>query len=47
MPANTGPAVGQRFPTFALPDQHGWTIDFDASRAGREAIVVFYRSADW
>lgn len=41
------PAVGARFPDFALPDQHGRLVSFDATRAGRAALVVAYRSADW
>lgn len=42
-----GPAVGSRFPDFALPDQHGDLVPFTATRAGRKALVVVYRSADW
>jgi peroxiredoxin len=43
----TGPEAGQPFPTFVLPDQHGRIVDFTTSRNGREAMVVFFRSADW
>jgi len=44
---STGPDVGDVFPEFALPDQHGNSIRFSEERAGREAIIVFIRSADW
>jgi peroxiredoxin len=42
-----GPALGVRFPDIRLPDQTGALVDLHASRAGRRALVVFYRSADW
>ncbi len=42
-----GPLVGERFPDLSLPDQHGRTVDLHAARAGRRALVVFYRSARW
>ena len=42
-----GPAVGERFPEVVLPDQHGRTVDLQAARAGRPALVLFYRSARW
>jgi peroxiredoxin len=42
-----GPAVGARFPDLRLPDQTGAIVDLHAARAGRRALVVFYRSADW
>ena len=43
----TGPAIGTPFPDFTLPDQHGTPVDFTAARAGRRAMVVVHRSADW
>ena len=43
----TGPAIGERFPDFMLPNQHGTRISLEAARAGRPAIVVFERSARW
>jgi hypothetical protein len=43
----TGPAIGERLPDFALPNQRGETVDFHADRAGRKAAVVFQRSAVW
>jgi peroxiredoxin len=42
-----GPAVGTRFPDVVLPDQTGRTVDLHVARAGRRALIVFYRSADW
>ena len=43
----TGPEVGEALPAFALTDQYGHTVDFEASRGGRRALVVFHRSARW
>ena len=43
----TGPAVGTRFPDLVLPDQRGSAVDLHAARAGRRALVLFYRSASW
>ena len=45
--AQVGPALGQRFPNFALPDATGTVVDLDVWRAGRKGLVVFYRSAGW
>ena len=45
--ATLGPAVGERFPDVRLPDQTGQIVDLHAARAGRRALVVFYRSARW
>ena len=42
-----GPAVGTRFPDIELLDQTGRLMDLDVERAGRRALVVFYRSARW
>lgn len=42
-----GPSIGERFPDLALPDQHGQSVDLHAERAGRRALVLFYRSARW
>jgi peroxiredoxin len=42
-----GPAVGTRFPDVLLPDQAGRSIELHQDRAGRRALVVFYRSARW
>lgn len=43
----TGPAVGSLFPDFTLPDQRGRPISLTAGRAGRPALMVVFRSADW
>jgi hypothetical protein len=45
--AAIGPAVGSNFPDFELPDAHGTPISLHAWRAGRRALVLFYRSASW
>jgi len=45
--SDRGPAVGTPFPDVRLPDQHGDVVDLHASRAGRRALVVLYRSAVW
>ncbi len=42
-----GPARGQRFPDITLPDQTGAPVRLQQARAGRRALVVFYRSARW
>ncbi len=42
-----GPAVGARFPDVQLPDQTGSLADLQEERKGRQALVVFYRSARW
>ena len=42
-----GPTEGQRFPDMRLPDQTGALVDLHAARAGRQALVVFHRSAEW
>lgn len=43
----TGPGVGDRLPDFTLPDQHGKAKNFGRERAGKQALVVFHRSARW
>jgi peroxiredoxin len=42
-----GPDVGQPFPDIRLPNQIGAVVDLHEARAGRAALVVFYRSARW
>lgn len=44
---SVGPKVGERFPDVVLPDQHGMSLNLNEHRAGRRALVVFHRSADW
>jgi len=43
----TGPAIGDRFPDFTLPDQHGKPIHFATARGSKRAMVVVHRSAAW
>jgi hypothetical protein len=45
--SSIGPAVGARFLDVVLPDQYGKTLHLHQARAGRRALVVFHRSADW
>ncbi|MGI9149657.1 MAG: hypothetical protein ACR2IK_24430 [Chloroflexota bacterium] len=42
-----GPQLRTHFPDIRLPDQSGRVVDVHAVRAGRRALVVFYRSARW
>jgi peroxiredoxin len=42
-----GPAVGDRFPDVRLANQNGEIVNLHQARAGRPALVVFFRSADW
>lgn len=43
----TGPALGEVFPDFTLPDQHGDPVTLSDARGGERALVLFYRSARW
>ena len=43
----TGPAVGERVPDFALPDQSGNVVRFSQVRGKDRALVLFHRSASW
>jgi hypothetical protein len=45
--STVGPNEGERFPDVLLPDQTGAAVDLHGARAGRKAIVVFHRSAEW
>lgn len=42
-----GPAKGSRFPDVTLTNQNGVVVDLHEKRAGRRALVVFHRSAEW
>ncbi len=42
-----GPAAGERFPEMVLTGLDGAPVSLHADRAGRPALVVFYRSARW
>jgi hypothetical protein len=43
----TGPATGERIPSFSLPDQTGRVQSLDTIAGPNGAMLVFYRSADW
>jgi len=43
----TGPAVGDRIPEFALPDQNGRERQLADLTGSNGALLVFFRSADW
>ena len=43
----TGPDVGERLPSFSLPNQEGRLVDYHADRGDSKSLVVFYRSAVW
>lgn len=43
----TGPSVGEVLPDVVAPDSAGRIVDVHELRAGRPAVVVFYRSAVW
>ena len=42
-----GPPLATVFPDILLPDQSGALVDLHRARAGRQALVVFHRSARW
>jgi hypothetical protein len=43
----TGPAVGERIPEFAAPDQNGKLTRFQDVKGPKGAVILFHRSADW
>lgn len=43
----TGPEVGARLPDVVARHHNGSLVDVHRHRAGRPAVVVFYRSAVW
>lgn len=43
----TGPAIGETLPDIVAPAHTGALVDMHEARAGRPAVVVFYRSAVW
>ncbi|MDP2328930.1 MAG: peroxiredoxin family protein [Dehalococcoidia bacterium] len=43
----TGPGIGEAFPAAALHDQHGEPVHLPDAAGGRQALVVFHRSARW
>jgi peroxiredoxin len=46
-PTAPGPTLGSCLPEIRLPDQTGQPLDLTAARAGRPAIIVVFRSAQW
>ena len=46
-PTSTGLAIGQKIPSFRLPDQNGKIQDFNSIRGPKGAAIYFVRSADW
>ena len=42
-----GPQVGERVPTFSLPDQRGTIRTLESIMGPKGAMLVFIRSADW
>jgi hypothetical protein len=42
-----GPSIGERFPDILLTGLDGAPVSLHPDRAGRPALVVFYRSARW
>jgi hypothetical protein len=43
----TGPAVGNRIPSFEVRDQGGRKRTFESIRGPKGALLMFVRSADW
>lgn len=44
---STGLEPGRPMPDFTLPDHTGRPVNFAQSRAGRRALVHFFRSTVW
>ena len=43
----TGPAVGEKIPSFGAADQNGNKQTLASIAGPKGAMLVFYRSADW
>jgi hypothetical protein len=43
----TGPAVGERIPSFEAVDHSGKTQTFASLRGPKGLVLLFHRSADW
>ena len=43
----TGPEIGEVLPEIIAPSHAGEVVDVHRDRAGKPAVVVFYRSAVW
>jgi len=46
-PTSTGPAVGEKIPSFRALDQNRRWQDFNSIRGPKGAVIMFNRSADW
>jgi cytochrome oxidase Cu insertion factor (SCO1/SenC/PrrC family) len=46
-PADLGPRVGERLPSFSLRDQDGTPRALDSLAGPKGLVLVFFRSADW
>lgn len=44
---HTGPPPGQRMPDFTLHDHRDVPVNFTQARAGRRALVHFFRTVSW
>jgi len=42
-----GLEIGQRAPTFALPDQFGHEQSNQTLKGSKGTVLLFFRSADW
>lgn len=45
--ARVGFDVGEKAPSFSLPDQNGTVRTLDSLKGAKGLILVFFRSADW
>ena len=43
----TGLEPSEAMPDFTLPDHRGQPVNFTEARAGRRALVHFFRSTEW
>jgi len=46
-PLSVGLAVGQKAPSFSLPDQFGNVQTLDSLKGKNGTVLLFFRSADW
>jgi len=46
-PADLGPKVGERLPSFSLRDQDGTPRALDSLVGPKGLVLVLFRSADW
>ncbi len=45
--ASLGPQLGERVPSFSLPDQNGRIQTLESVLGPNGAMLLFHRSADW